>query len=74
MGDPIFLYDLTHLVTKQPKQKKHIKKIREHGFLGPAVKTAEITARPVWNLKWPKFKNLFFSRPLPLYGLLMFEL
>ena len=54
--------------------KKNQKKIRAHGFLGPAVKTAEITTRPVWDLKWPKFKNLFFSCPLPLYGLTMFEL
>ena len=33
----------------RPQAKKVLKKLGEHGFFGSAVKTAEITARPVWG-------------------------
>ena len=42
-------------------------KMGAHFFIGPAVKSAEITAGPILGSKWVKFKKQFFSEVGPYY-------
>ena len=62
---------LPHIRYKLLSKKKFWKNDGPVAFLARPLKTAEITARPVWGWKWAKFKNFFFLKALPLYGLLM---